>query len=163
MSKSIRKEIEEKINWNKKCWKDVYHQLDNYKTTKSAKLPDTDVFKLKREEPGGGLYDEIHVKIFHENLLDTLAAALSYGFKPLVVNIINEHNPVDILKQGGIGEEYNILRRTNYYNTIDESFYPIKKQESIYSEKIFLIKDSADRSIKNPQSFAMISMTICKS
>jgi uncharacterized protein (TIGR02452 family) len=152
MKKKITKKIENDIQNNIKLWKSTCKQMDNYKIVSSVKE------ELSADEVVENTYDELFVKVFHENIMDTLEAAIAQEFTPMLVNSANAQHPLDALKTGASGQEYDILRRTNYYNTITDEMFPIKETGAIYSPEVYLFKSSDNRTCPKAKKFSMLTL-----
>jgi hypothetical protein len=155
-SKKVSKVIESSTKNNMQIWRTTYKQLDNYKFVESKKLDITCLEEPNTISPVA--IAEMNIKVFHEDILSTLEACIDNGFNPLVLNTVSDNYPLDALKGGASGKEFDVLRRTNFYNTISEEMYPIKETEAIYSPKISLFKTAEYKTYPKPRKFAMITM-----
>jgi hypothetical protein len=151
--KKLTKTLETGVKNNKQAWKEAYKQMDRYKSSSGKKISPENV-----NEPGEGQCSRIEVRVFHEDILSTLEAVLEQEFQPLVINSCGENFPLDALKTGASGKEYDMLRRTNYYNTIGEELFPLKGNDVIYSPEVYLFKTPDGKTYTKPKKYAMLSI-----
>jgi hypothetical protein len=156
MSKKGFIDLDAQVNLNKKIWKDTYRQAQNFKAKKSIKY----TYESSELSPEG---KTSNIKVFHESLLRVAEQTAQLGFKPLVINICSENYPLDALKSGAAGEEYDLWRRTNYFHTIYEEMFPLRSDEYILSEEVVLFKNTEFRPYPKPLKFAMMSFAVAKS
>src|SRR5690348_9738827 len=83
--KSITKSMAEEVQINKKRWKDSFRQMENIDAGSSVKTSVAEVLDSSSLTDANQT-TVMHVKVFHENLLDTLEAVLENGWHPLVLN-----------------------------------------------------------------------------
>jgi hypothetical protein len=141
------------VQINKVRWRDTYRQMDNYKMVGTVKISPGG-FGV----PGPASGEPVNVRVFHERPLAVLEAALRHEFTPVLLNIFDNNYPFDALKGGAAGDQFEILRRTNFFNTLSDGLYPLQEQEAFFSERLYLFKNAEYRTIKKPPKFAMISI-----
>lgn len=165
MSQSFSKDIKNQVNQNRLRWKETQSQMNNYKTVKSEKLTVGNIISLLplnnfNSDVKNGAQSEI--KVFHNPLLEVVEAAINNNFKPLVLNSISECWPRDALREGTGGmtdsDEYEILRRTNFHNTLIEQWFPLTSHDIIYSPKVYMFRTSEYKTYRQPIKFSLISI-----
>ena len=81
---------------------------------------------------------------------DTIVAALRLkekGFRPMVLNLADDIFGGGCVDVGSGAQEESLFRRSNYFTTLHndrrrDSFYPIEKDEAVYSGGVTVFKDS---------------------
>jgi uncharacterized protein (TIGR02452 family) len=100
-----------------------------------AELADVDV-----EKPEGV---NVVVKVIVKNIdtLEMAAEMFAEGLRPMVLNLASDHRPGGGVASGKTAQEECIFRRTNAWMTHPSEFYPLAKEECVYSPEVTLIKD----------------------
>jgi hypothetical protein len=155
-SKSFGKTLTDDTKENKRNWKEVCKQFGKHKSVSSVKVPVDDLLSGESQKCN------TKVKVFHEKIIKTLEECLNCGFHPLLVNCINGNFPLQSLKYGVAGQEFDVFRLTNVYDTIDEHMYPVHNKEIVYSPEVLLLKSSSGRILPKPMKFSMASLTIVR-
>ena len=73
--------------------------------------------------------------------MDTIDCALTFN-NPLVLNLADNYFPGGYVGEGAGAQEESLFRRTNYFQTLLKTFYPIEKDEAIYSSNVSIVKQS---------------------
>lgn len=98
-------------------------------------------------------YRDVHIKITdrpHEMNVsvvtgDTIGCALSLrarGFNPLVLNFADDEQPGGLVEFGFNTQEEDLFRRSNYFLTLINEFYPLRNEEAVYSQDVTVFRDS---------------------
>lgn len=61
---------------------------------------------------------------------------------PLVLNLADDNFAGGCVNQGSGAQEESLFRRTNYFQTLTDDFYPIEEDEAVYSPEVTVIKTS---------------------
>jgi hypothetical protein len=146
----MQQELSKQIYNNKQSWKNTVKQINRIKSAKATKHVMSDIAPLEAQ------YDKVTVKVFHNDLLEVIESVTKYGWKPLVVNMINESFPLDALRNGSSGPCFDILRRTDI-----ESF-PINSSEFLWNDEVILFKNQDEKTYREPFKYSMISMVPIK-
>lgn len=64
------------------------------------------------------------------------------GPRPLVLNLSDDCFAGGCVNQGSGAQEESLFRRTNYFQTLTDEFYPIEEDEAVYSPEVTVIKTS---------------------
>jgi hypothetical protein len=140
---SMNKQLEADTRKRRLDWKNACRRLDDYSTSSGVLLTPDDIESLASElNAQGWELNEVQVKVFHENILTTLQTTLTYGKLvglPLLVNTISDNFPLDALKSGAAGTEFDILRATNLYSSMKEEMFPLR-ETLLYSPGVTLLK-----------------------
>lgn len=102
------------------------------------------------------------VTVVNNDTLDEFVNLRKEGFKPVLLNMANESVPGGGVLRGCAAQEENIFRRTNYFMTLTQNFYPITGAEVIYSKDVVLFK-SNEKSGYKPINPIKVSIIACAS
>jgi len=90
--------------------------------------------------------------------LDTIDCGLSLLHEnPVLLNLANAITPGGDVGHGCGAQEESLFRRTNYFQTLLSTMYPIKHNELIYSPNVSVIKTSNWDYIHNPFKMSFIA------
>jgi len=86
---------------------------------------------------------ESHAKIIVENsdTLVSLAAMITSGLKPLVLNMASEYKPGGGVCKGSMAQEEELFRRSNYWWSISDKPYPLVNK-AVLTKDVIVIKDT---------------------
>jgi uncharacterized protein (TIGR02452 family) len=100
------------------------------------------------------------VVVVNDDTLDQYVQLLKEGLKPVLLNMASDTTPGGGVTRGCAAQEENLFRRTNYFMTLDHSFYPIKGVDTIYSKNVVLFKANEEtgyKLIEKPIRIAIIA------
>lgn len=80
----------------------------------------------------------------------------------LVLNLASYKHQFGGVKNGAMAQEEELGRRTNYFKTNSEKFYPFKKMEAIYTPNVTVIKNMSYNLIAEPFSIGMLAVSAIK-
>lgn len=160
MSDKTTKQIDDQMRVNRSIWKDTTQKSELYNTDKSIKyknyIADDDPELLKNMPQGDSF-----VKVFHEDIYDTLSALYEQGFRvpnPLLINPGNNNFPVEGVKKGSFGTEADLFRRSNYYLALEEIQFPILEDQCLYSPTVVIFKNATFKRMPNPVSISILNI-----
>lgn len=81
-----------------------------------------------------------HVQFVNKDAIDV--ALETPGSRPLVLNLSDDCFAGGCVNQGSGAQEESLFRRTNYFQTLTDEFYPIEEDEAVYSPEVTVIKTS---------------------
>jgi uncharacterized protein (TIGR02452 family) len=76
---------------------------------------------------------------------------------PVILNLANDISPGGGIERGNRGQEESLFRRSNYFQTLNKSMYPIKYNELIYSPNVSIIKTLEWKYIHRPYKMSFIA------
>lgn len=82
------------------------------------------------------------------------------GYNPVVLNLADNTFPGGCVGFGSGAQEESIFRRSNYFKSLNISFYPIEPTQAIYSPGITVFKESENKNWKinaNPYKIDFIA------
>jgi uncharacterized protein (TIGR02452 family) len=124
---------------------DVYYdRIEIYKATQElalAKYPDeaeTFVHDQLRPppEPLMGYRDKVEVEVRNADTLDTLLDLHQRRYNPVLLNMADPSIPGGCVNMGASAQEENIFRRTNYFMTLKQLYYPLLGLKTLYSRNV---------------------------
>lgn len=105
-------------------------------------------------------YSKTVIKVVNQDTIDTTLILKKHGLNPLLLNMATDKLPGGGVDHGAGAQEENIFRRSNYFLTLTQDFYPIKNTEVIYSPDITIFKSNeytAYELMSEPKKLAMIA------
>jgi uncharacterized protein (TIGR02452 family) len=83
-----------------------------------------------------------NIKIFNDDTL-TITEQLYKETKSnvLVLNMASEYKAGGGVENGAMAQEEELFRRSNYFASLTQNFYPIKDSEGIYTKNVTILKD----------------------
>lgn len=108
-------------------------------------------------------YDKTHVTVLNEDVL-VVAETLHNldANKIMVLNMASYYKNGGGVSSGCMSQEEELFRRTNYFMSLDDKFYPLKKGEAIYTKNVYIIKDNMYSDLKKPFTVSMIAIAALK-
>lgn len=79
------------------------------------------------------------------------------GSKILVLNLASDSQPGGGVKNGAMAQEEELFRRTNYFMSLTEEFYPLKKTNVIYTPNVHVVKDNNYKDLEKTFTVSMIA------
>lgn len=80
-----------------------------------------------------------------------------HGSQVGCLNMASDYHPGGGVESGCFAQEENCFRRSNYFKTLKQEFYPLPKTSCIYTPAITVIKDCNYNLLKTPFQVAMIA------
>ena len=117
-----------------KCWKDT-KRICKIMTPppKSVKVIYSNTVFTKK-------YNKSNIKFFN---MDAIDCAIECKMEnPLVLNLSDNCFAGGCVSSGSGAQEESLFRRTNYFLSLLQTFYPILPNEAVYSPQISVIKTS---------------------
>lgn len=136
---------------NKLIYKDTLHQGGIY-PCKSCEIIDI------AADPADGAGGEPIVRILCDPVFAVLQALGTKKVVPLYVNECNGADPSSAAKSGAIDKEFDLMRCTNFYNTIRDDFYPLSYNQALYTSEVTAFKDHKNGEIIPPYRIAVLSL-----
>src|SRR3989338_7378556 len=103
----------------------------------------TQQFAQKLNPP---IYSSTEITVINADTLDILHKLTDEGLNPVGLNMANDETPGGGVRSGAGAQEECIFRRTNYFRTLVDDFYPLIDNELVYSPVVNVFK-TADYSI----------------
>ncbi len=103
------------------------------------------------------------ISVLNEDVLSVAQILSESGeLDPLVLNLASFTQFLGGVANGAMAQEEELGRRTNYFKTDSEKFYPFKKMETIYTPNVTVIKNPNYELISKPFTVAMIAAAAIK-
>jgi uncharacterized protein (TIGR02452 family) len=148
--------FEEQVANNKVVWTETRKLADHYKTEKAIKL---NIIDIKRPDATAECEQTRKtVKVFKNTILEVTEAAVEQKFKPLIVNMASENNPLPGVVSGVDGPEGDLIRRSNLHISLDKDLYPLHNGYILYSPVVTIFKDSRFKRISKPMTVSVLSI-----
>ena len=139
------------------CWEDTVKLCQSFENTiKSEKV----VFTDKKLIP---TINKSKIYLFNQDTIDCAINWKLSKWNPLVLNLSDDIFAGGWVSSGSGAQEESLFRRTDYYKTLLQSFYPILNNEAIYSPKVSVLKTSekTDWKILKKHEIVTLSFIAC--
>lgn len=148
------------MNWEMfdkriQCWEDTKIKCSSLNLPpESIKIKFNNNFIITKK------YEKSNIK-FHD--MDAINCGLMYSEndKTLVLNLSDDCFSGGCIELGSGAQEESLFRRTNYFQSLLQKFYPIKSDEAVYSPCISIIKSSENTNWKLYNQFPILSFIAC--
>ena len=133
-----------------KCWKDTQDICNKYvpRPPKSIKYKYKYILCPKK-------YKYTSLSIRNEDSIECGMSQLDNN--PVILTMVNDVIPGGNIELGNRGLEESVFRRTNSFQTLHKSMYPINYDELIYSPDVSVIKTLHWEYIYTPRKVSFIS------
>jgi uncharacterized protein (TIGR02452 family) len=100
------------------------------------------------------------VEVLNEDSFNLGIRYISEGLNPLVLNMASDFKPGGGVANGKTAQEEELFRRSNAHLTHPNAWYPLSKDEIIYSPEVTIIKDTRnnDYALIDEVKVAMIAV-----
>ena len=85
-------------------------------------------------------FDETVVEVWPQDTINAALELQSRGNTPLVLNFSDWNIPGGMVEFGYGTQEENLFRRSNYFLTLTEAFYPMRGHEVVYSPQVLVFR-----------------------
>ncbi len=105
-------------------------------------------------------YGKTNVMVEDIDTIDCGYTLKSNGYNPTILNLADNTFPGGCVGFGSGAQEESLFRRSNYFKTLDISFYPIEPTQAIYSPGVtvfFQSENSNWKLITNPYKLDFIA------
>ena len=118
------------------CWEDTKKRATAFNTVPSIKyIFDKNVHMIAK-------YANTQMIVHNIDTIDCAIRMIANGLYPLVLNLADDIRPGGVVYMGSGAQEESLFRRSNYFQTLISDFYPIKDDETIYSPRVNIFKES---------------------
>lgn len=98
---------------------------------------------------------------------DVLAVAKHYNDRGdsniLVLNLASDYVPGGGVESGAMAQEEELFRRTNYFMSLDNTFYPFDAASVIYTPNVIVVKDKSYEDMIAPFGVSMLAAAAIRS
>src|SRR5581483_6745347 len=102
-------------------------------------------------------YDKTIVKVAEIDTLTCCELLIKQGHNVVALNMACAKSPGGGVKYGSFCQEENCFRRSNYFQVLNRSLYPIPETGCIYSPIITVFKDKYYNLMVEPFNVSMIA------
>lgn len=96
--------------------------------------------------------------------MDTADAAMDLvrkGYKPLLLNMSDIRTAGGGVRSGSVAQEENLFRRSNYFKTLVQDFYPLTDRTVVYSPQVMFFKDNESYHYKKLEKIVFVDCIAC--
>jgi len=103
------------------------------------------------------------IKVINKMVLDTTQDLIKEGnTNIMVLNLASTYKPGGGVINGAIAQEEDLFRKTNYFLSLSNNFYPIPQTNVIFTDKVFVIKDNNFNDHDEPFAVSMLAAAAIK-
>lgn len=148
----------------------IVDRLDTWKNTKkiSNKLYPNIPKSIKLNQDTIDLQFNKYQKKYKTEIIvkniDTIDAAIilkNNKLNPLLLNMSDHKIAGGFVETGSGAQEENLFRRSNYFLTLLQDFYPLKMTDIVYSPEVTIFKKNEEKHYKMMNEPIKISMIAC--
>ena len=138
---------------------DIYH--DTMKICKTNPLYNTKSASNFYESPSLNkikvtkLHPKTTIEVVNDDVLQV--AKQNNDGHLLILNLADFQEPGGSVMYGAMTQEEEIFRRSNYFLSLDDRYYPLPRTSVIYTHKIKVIKDQQYRLLETPFDISAIA------
>lgn len=86
-------------------------------------------------------YNSTHLFVIDEDSINAAKTLLDNNYNPLLLNMSDDLWAGGCVDKGSGAQEENLFRRSTYYKTLLQSFYPLLGTDLIYSPKVLFFRE----------------------
>jgi len=123
-------------------WHDTMQQclegrVSGVEVVPAVKLLSLDIFMEPR-------YTETPVHVLQMDTADAAMDLVRKGYRPLLLNMSDYKTAGGCVKSGSVAQEENLFRRSNYFKSLLQSYYPLDDQGTnvVFSPQVCFFKDN---------------------
>ena len=90
-------------------------------------------------------YTNTHVHVLDADTVDCAKDLAKKGYNPLLLNMSDIRTAGGAVERGSVAQEENLFRRSNYFRTLKQDFYPLDGISVIYSPKVCFYKENEEK------------------
>jgi uncharacterized protein (TIGR02452 family) len=83
------------------------------------------------------------------------------GYRPLLLNMSDHQTAGGCVKSGSSAQEENLFRRSNYFKSLLQEYYPLKGTDVVFSPQICFFKDNEECHYRNLAAGCMVDCVAC--
>lgn len=118
-------------------WKETKELSNNYlPPPKSIKYTFDPTFNMDKK------YETTRLEIINKDTIDSAIDEINEGYNPLVLNLADDCLPGGCIDYGSGAQEESLFRRSNYWQTLDITHYPILFNEAVYSPNVTVFRSN---------------------
>lgn len=104
-------------------------------------------------------FEKTEISVLNEDVLIVAEMLHNLGEKNiLVLNLASWKKAGGGVIGGAMAQEEELFRRSNYFLSFDNRFHPLKKGESVYTQKVNIIKNSKYVDLDQPFEVSMLAL-----
>jgi uncharacterized protein (TIGR02452 family) len=131
------------FEWRIKIWNETRNLSLDYPYSQSKKIVFDDKCSMIKK------YDTTHISVMNIDSIVIGKQLKEKGLNPLILNFADDHYAGGTVESGSGAQEESLFRRTNLCATLEQDkFYPILKNEGVYSPVVTVFRDTEDNNNK---------------
>lgn len=140
-------------------WKDTVEQCTDGKVSKvsvvtSIKLHAVNVDMRK-------LFDVTPVYVLNMDTADAAMDLVRKGYRPLLLNMADNKKAGGMVRNGSPAQEENLFRRSNYFKTLLQEYYPLNDTDVVFSPQVCFFKDNEECQYKELEKGVFADCIAC--
>ena len=80
----------------------------------------------------------------------------------MVLNLASRYCPGGGVAKGAIAQEEDLFRKTNYFKSLPNKFYPLPTENVIFTDKVYVIKNAEFKDLDKPFPVSMLAAAALK-
>lgn len=87
-------------------------------------------------------YTNTHVHVIDIDTADCAIDLIRKGYNPLLLNMSDIRTSGGAVEMGSVAQEENLFRRSNYFKTLLQDYYPLDGTSVVYSPKVCFFREN---------------------
>jgi len=106
-------------------------------------------------------YTETPIHVLQMDTADAAMDLVRKGYRPLLLNMSNHQTAGGCVKSGSSAQEENLFRRSNYFKSLLQDYYPLEGTDVVFSPEICFFKDNEECHYQDLPSGCMVDCIAC--
>lgn len=140
-------------------WEDTVEKCNNGSVSKIGVLPSIKFNSVNVQMRK--LYPDTQTYVLNMDTADAAIDVISKGYHPLLLNMSDNKKAGGNVRSGSPAQEENLFRRSNYFKTLTQDFYPLENTDAIYSPQVCFFKDNESCAYNDLAKYVFIDCIAC--
>jgi uncharacterized protein (TIGR02452 family) len=106
-------------------------------------------------------FTETPVHILQMDTADAAMDLVRKGYRPLLLNMSDHQTSGGCVKSGSPAQEENLFRRSNYFKSLLQEYYPLQDTDVVFSPQICFFKDNEEWHYRDLPAGCMVDCIAC--
>jgi uncharacterized protein (TIGR02452 family) len=107
------------------------------------------------------LYDITPVHVLNMDTADAAMDLVRKGYRPLLLNMSDNKTAGGMVRSGSPAQEENLFRRSNYFKTLLQEYYPLSETDVVFSPQVCFFKDNEECRYKDLEKGVFVDCIAC--
>jgi uncharacterized protein (TIGR02452 family) len=118
----------------------IWDETQNISYDKYSNCPESIKYSEKLNLDISNKYGETKIRVIDDDTINIALKLKEFGYNPLLLNMSDDRQSGGFVERGSGAQEENLFRRSNYFLTLKQDFYPLKDVDCVYSPEITVFR-----------------------